>query len=207
MRKKYPKTPHLSFSNNVDKSDNVLSEAESLKRVNSPEIVVTEKMDGENITIYKYSWHVRSLDSKTKSYHSYFLNRILPRIQSIIPEGIVIHGEYMYPTHSIYYDNLESYFYIFAVETYEGEFLSWEETEEWARLLGFPTPQVLASGKLDLSLLIKSVESSGKEGFVLRNKNKFPYSLFKENVSKYVCKNHTKTSENWTGKEKNLLKK
>lgn len=78
------------------------------------EIVVTEKMDGENTTVYRDYCHARSIDSKHKDYHSWLLNKI-KQFQYLIPNGYRICGEYLYARHSVLYKNLDSYFLAFSV--------------------------------------------------------------------------------------------
>ena len=109
---KYPRTPHFPFSLGVTKDDKVLS---STNHFNNKLVVVTEKMDGENTTIYNDYYHARSLDSKHRDYHSYLLANILPMIQYQIPNNYRICGEYLYAKHSIYYENLENYFLVFSI--------------------------------------------------------------------------------------------
>lgn len=214
MKRKYPKTPHLCFSNVLDKTDNVLDWKESEQRFRiglNEEIVITEKMDGENISIYKDSWHSRSLDSRPKHYHSYLQNVIVPKIQEKIDEGIIIHGEYLYARHSIPYENLESYFYIFGIETEKGVFLSWNETKKIAEELGFPCVKVFFEGKmkniLQVDVIIKYCNDNSLEGLVVRDKSSFYREEFDKHIAKHVCWNHEKTPDNWNGKEKNNLRR
>lgn len=82
---KYPRTPHLPFSKGMTSDDKVLDNTNNFK---DKQVVVTEKMDGENTTIYKDFYHARSLDSKHKDYHSYLLSKILPNIQYEIPNEL-----------------------------------------------------------------------------------------------------------------------
>lgn len=121
---KYPRTYHLPFSPGVSSDDKILPDTECFK---NKEIVITEKMDGENTTIYNDYYHARSIDSKHSLYHSFLLGNILPNIQYIIPAYYHICGEYLYAKHSIYYDNLDSYFLIFSIWN-NNKCLSWDET-------------------------------------------------------------------------------
>ena len=69
---KYPRTPHLPFSQGMS-DDKRLS---STTHFQGMQIVVTEKMDGENTTIYNNKVYARSIDSAHRSYHSYLFGRI-----------------------------------------------------------------------------------------------------------------------------------
>jgi len=61
-RVKYPKTMHLYFSPGLQNDDRVMP----LNRLHGREVVVTEKMDGENTTLYDDTLHARSIDGR---YH------------------------------------------------------------------------------------------------------------------------------------------
>ena len=56
-RVKYPKTRHFHFSN-TSSDDVILGDYSGFK---GEEVVVTEKMDGENTTIYRDGMHAREL--------------------------------------------------------------------------------------------------------------------------------------------------
>ena len=112
--KKYPRTPHMPWSLSKTDDDKTLLSDEYFYTLD--EIIITEKMDGENTTIYGDGYcHARSIDTAHKGYHSYLLNKIVWKIAPYIPEGWRVCGEYMYAQHSIHYDNLEDYFYIFGM--------------------------------------------------------------------------------------------
>lgn len=61
MLKKYPRTYHLPWSLGRSSDDKVLSNVDSFI---GQEVVITEKMDGENSSLYPNGkTHARSLDS------------------------------------------------------------------------------------------------------------------------------------------------
>ena len=60
MRVHYPRTPHLPWSPGVSADD---VRAADLAGLAGREVVVTEKLDGENTTLYRDGLHARSLDS------------------------------------------------------------------------------------------------------------------------------------------------
>src|SRR3954466_10688581 len=60
MRVHYPRTPHLPWSPGVTPDD---VRAGDLSGLRGREVVVTEKLDGENTTLYADGLHARSLDS------------------------------------------------------------------------------------------------------------------------------------------------
>ena len=62
----------------------------------------------------------------------------------MIPDNLQIFGENMFGVHSIEYDKLDSYFYIFGVLEDGCTWLSWDRVKELADMLGIPTvPEVV----------------------------------------------------------------
>ena len=60
-RIKYPRTPHFPWSPGATDDDKILQD---LSVFDKQPVVITEKMDGENTTIYADGYiHARSLDS------------------------------------------------------------------------------------------------------------------------------------------------
>lgn len=106
MRYKYPRTLHLPWSESVQSDDKMVS---SCQHFEGKEVVVTEKMDGENTSIYCDGIHARSLDSRHHPSRSW-VKGLQARIGWQIPEGWRLCGENVYAVHSIRYDDLESYF-------------------------------------------------------------------------------------------------
>lgn len=193
---KYPRTPHLPFSEGFTADDKVLKTVEHFK---GKRIVITEKMDGENTTIYPNFYHARSLDSKHKGYHSWLLS-YLPLIQYQIPEGFHICGEYLYAKHSIKYNDLLSYFYGFSVWN-ENICLNWEDTLIFFRQLGIVAVPQLYIGVYNEDLIkriAKQVVNRGGEGIVIRLEDAFRYEDFSKSVAKYVRKNHVQTDKHWS---------
>lgn len=203
---KYPRTPHLPFSPGATSDDKMLKNTDHFT---GKWVVVTEKMDGENTTIYKDYYHARSLDSAHRPYHSWLLG-YLPQIQPLIYPGTRICGEYLYPKHSIYYDNLKSYFYGFSI--WNGEYcLDWYETEDEFQRIGIISVPVLFIGEYndeDIKKLAESVVKRGGEGIVVRTVDGFKYDDFESHIAKYVRPNHVQTEKHWSfGKiESNKLK-
>jgi len=195
---KYPRTPHLPFSKGATDDDKVLK---STAHFDGKEIVITEKMDGENTTIYKDYYHARSLDSKHREYHSYLLNNTLPKLQYQIPEGWRVCGEYLYAKHSIVYNNLEDYFLMFSIWNEKNQCLSWPETEEYAELLGLYTVPVLYTGMYQEDIVKRIAEETtkkGGEGIVIRTTEAFDYEDFSTHIAKYVRENHVQTNKHWS---------
>ena len=195
---KYPRTPHLPYSLTKTTDDKVLSSDEHFYAFDS--VVVTEKMDGENTTVYSDGkCHARSIDSKHAEYHSWLLNYVQNWYYKLKPNQRIC-GEYLYAEHSIKYEKLMSYFYGFSFwET--ATCMDWQTTfTEFNELLIYSVP-VLYLGKYNtekINNLFNAVVKNGGEGIVVRNAGSFHYDDFGMNVAKAVRPNHVQTSKHWS---------
>ena len=204
-RFKYPRTYHLPFSPGATADDKTLKSDEHLHGL---EVIITEKMDGENITIYNDGFHARSLDSTHKEYHSWLINYI-QNFMYKIPDGWRVCGEYLYAKHSIGYENLPSYFLVFSIWD-KNECLCWDDTEIICEELGLCTVPVLWKTQYkteNIQQIATETVKSGGEGIVVRYSGSFQYDEFSSHIAKYVRKNHVQTDEHWSHMqiEKNLL--
>jgi ATP-dependent RNA circularization protein (DNA/RNA ligase family) len=198
---KYPKIYHVPKSPGITRDDKVLSEIEFANLCSLPEIVVTEKMDGENTTMYSDYIHARSVEyashpsrSKIRALHAAIANDI--------PEGWRICGENLTAVHSIFYDSLPAIFLVFNVWNEHNVCLSWDDTCEYAKLLGlFTVPMLYRGSGISLSEkldeLIATTDFDKHEGFVIRNAGAFPYETFQTNIAKYVRAGHVQTDAHW----------
>jgi len=205
---KYPKTMHLPWSPSVLTDDKVLRNTNYLE---NKKIVITEKMDGENTTICFEKAYARSIDSNNHPSRDW-IKALWAKIRHDIPEGWKICGENMYAKHSILYTDLPSYFLVFAIYTEKNQFLSWEETKNMCKKMGLEIVPELYIGEFNEKEIRKFdniIESRNKEGYVIRNIDRFYYEYFSKNVAKYVRKNHIQTDEHWMTQKiiKNKLKK
>jgi len=186
-RYKYPRTMHLPFSPGTTSDDRIL---DSIDHFQDMEVIVTEKLDGENTNMYGDLCHARSTSS---SYHP---SRTLifgmhGDIAHEIPDNWRICGENMYAKHSIFYDKLTSYLYVFSIWDENNRCLTWDGTKEVAKELGLETVPELYRGPWDKEK-IKScwtgVSNFGpeQEGYVVRNVDSFHYNDFGMNLS-LIC--------------------
>lgn len=196
-RVKYPRTLHLPFSLGRTSDDKVLP---STEHFHNKEVVVTEKLDGENSTLYNDYSHARSIDSKHHPSRSWLKN-FHYTIMHQIEDDERICGENMYAQHSIVYENLKSYFYAFSVWK-KDICLSWDETTKRLKELNIEPVPVLYEGIYDEEK-IKELFSEDKnmEGYVVRLKSSFAMEDFSKSVAKFVRKNHVQTDEHWMHKE------
>lgn len=191
---KYPRTLHLPWSPGVHSDDKVLTNTFSF---HGKLVVITEKMDGENTTLYRDHLHARSIDSKyhasrdwIKGFHSHICH--------LIPKEWRLCGENLYARHSIAYDDLKSYFYLFSIWDEENKCLSWEQTLEWAAVIGLSTPTVLYEGLWDEALFRKiDIDLDKIEGYIIRTQDGFPFEDFSKYCAKWVRSNHVQTDKHW----------
>ena len=102
MYYKYPRTPHLPWSRGLTIDDIRLPDVDKFV---GKEVVVTEKMDGENFTLYPNYAHARSVSGRDHPSRTW-MKRKHGEIKHLIPEGWRICGEYMFAEHSIAYSDL-----------------------------------------------------------------------------------------------------
>lgn len=200
-RVKYPRTPHLPWSPGATSDDVYLNDTSSF---HDHEIVVTEKMDGENTSMYRNAIHARSLDSANHPSRTW-IRGLHGQIRNDIPDGWRVCGENLYAKHSIGYEALPSYFMVFSIWTEQNDCLSWDDTVEWASLLGLNTVPVLYRGLWDV-LAVKecydaSVHATSREGYVVRLARAWAYQDFGKSIAKFVRTNHVTTSEHWMTQE------
>jgi hypothetical protein len=191
---KYPRTPHLPWSPGTSDDDILLFNSFMFENMN---VIVTEKLDGENTTMYADHIHARSLDSRQHPSRTW-VKALHGSIAHHIPTGWRFCGENMYARHSIGYENLKSYFYLFSIWNEQNTCLSWNETTEWASLLGLELPPVLYQGIWDESKIrhIK-LDLDKQEGYVVRTSEGFSYENFQKHVAKWVRKDHIQTDQHW----------
>lgn len=198
MRLKYPRTPHLPWSPGQSRDDITLASLDHLRQLE--DIVVTEKLDGENTTLYRDYLHARSVDYQPHPSRDW-VKRLHAQVCADIPAGFRVCGENVFARHSIFYTALPSYFFVFAV--FEEEVcLAWDETGEWCQLLGLALAPVLYRGKWEERAVKRcwrevSVFGEEQEGYVVRNAGRFAFGDFRRNVAKYVRAQHVKTSRHW----------
>ncbi|MFD3471366.1 RNA ligase family protein [Streptomyces sp. NPDC058682] len=193
MRIHYPRTPHLPWSPGAAADD---VRAVGLTGLAGREVVVTEKLDGENTTLYADGLHARSLDSAHHPSRAW-VKGLQGRIGPGIPAGWRVCGENLYARHSIPYEDLDSWFYGFSV--WDGEHcLDWDRTVRFLRGLGVPTPRVLWRGTFDERALRKlKLDTTHQEGYVVRTAAGFAREDFGRCVAKWVRGGHVQTSTHW----------
>lgn len=212
--RKYGRTFHYPFSPGTTSDDRINHDYWSYLQT-IEQIVHTEKLDGENTCLNQYGVFARSHAAPTRHPWANYLKEKWHLIKNDLGD-LEIFGENIYAIHSIKYLDIEHHFYVFAVRHLD-KWLSWEEVKFYAAMLDFPTvPELKIHQPTDQEILEKTVlnfanqpstfqsedihtdEKCTMEGIVSRNVNEYLVKDFKQNVFKYVRKNHVKTDAHWT---------
>lgn len=206
---KYPRTFHLPWSQGATDDDKILRTVDHFQ---NKQVIVTEKLDGECTTLYSDHLHARSVDSKHHPSRNW-IKCEHARVCHEIPKEWRICGENVFAKHSIHYQELETYFYVFGIYDERNFCLSWDQTLSYCDMLGLKTVPVLYSGVWDLDKIkscwtTKSICGGEQEGYVVRLAEEFHYDNFADCVAKFVRKNHVQTSEHWLNESvvPNILK-
>lgn len=201
-RYKYPKTLHFPWSPGLQNDDRLI---QSLDGFVGKRVIVTEKLDGENTSMYNDGIHARSIDGRhhpsrdwVKAFHG--------QIQHYLNEHERVCGENVYAEHSIRYENLDTYFYGFSL--WHADFcFSWDTTLIRFEEMGITPVPVLYDGIWNeeyirkLGEMIMNEEPGDPcEGYVVRTADGFKIDDFQKCVAKFVRKDHIQTDEHWMAK-------
>jgi len=207
---KYARTYHLPWSPGATSDDKISNDISSLI---GTEIVITEKLDGENCGMTNDGVYARSHATFTTSAWSREVRQLHDiKVRGQLEDDVFLFGENMEGIHSIEYTNLKSYFYLFGVR--DGNiWIPWSGVEEYSYLLDLPLVPVLFKGKVgseeELRKLVDELVNQPsdlggeREGIVVRSAGMFHNDDFSDNVAKWVRKDHVQTDEHWT---KNWIK-
>lgn len=196
MSKKYGRTFHLPISPGATSDDKRMG---SLDGLLVDDLVITEKMDGENTTIHAGGSHARSPDSR---YHPSrdWLKAFAAGVSPQLSEDERIVGENLYARHSVGYQALPSYFLGFAWivgDTVQ----SWDATLARFSELGIqPVPTLYRGAYRDglLEEMAEALDLERQEGFVARVAEAFPEDEMPYRMGKYVRAGHVQSDVHWT---------
>lgn len=198
-RFKYPRTPHLPWSRGRSADDKQIL---SLAGFEGREVVITEKLDGENITVYPDTYvHARSIDGRHHESRDWIKADWAAKAYRLSPNLRIV-GENMFAQHSIAYNELDSYFYGYGV--YDGtRCLSWDETVDLIHDFDYPTPTEYFRGTWNHAVayqwaeFLHNTRKNQVEGYVVRITDEFDISEFEQVVAKSVRENHVNTETHW----------
>lgn len=199
---KYPRTSYSPWSPSM-----------SAKQVHpgmefflNKDVVITEKIDGSNTCLFHGEVYSRATNTPTcnkwfamvKAHHAY----------KTLDLDLMIHGEDIFGVHSIEYGPVKENctFYEFGISD-KNYFLSWQDTEEYCKLLDMPTAFVIFRGRFssveDIREFLASEHNKPsflgdtREGVVMRLASQFERSDFSRSVVKSVRPNHVQTDSHW----------
>lgn len=196
MSKKYGRTFHLPISPGATSDDKIMTDTSGLEA--SAEVVITEKMDGENTTIFRGGCHPRSPDPRrhpSRDWMKAFASGISPMLSA--DERIV--GEYLFARHAIGYTSLPSYFLGFAWIVDE-EIQSWDDTLHRFDDLGITSVPLLYRGAFShtaIRQILADMNFATQEGFVVRSAEAFGESDMPRLLAKYVRQDHVQSETHW----------
>lgn len=196
-RVKFPRTHHLPWSPGIHSDDRVI---ETLDGLRGRRVIVTEKKDGENTTLYSDFTHARSVDGRGHPSRAW-VKGFRGSICGDIPPDWRVCGENLWARHSIGYQDLPSFFMGFSVWNERNEVLPWDETLEWFALLGIQPVPVLYDGIFDeqriQALYDPARDWERSEGYVVRAADGFSYADYRRLVAKFVRARHVQTGPHW----------
>ena len=193
--KKYPRTCHLPDSPGAADDDKVQPDLSWL----DGELVVTEKLDGGNLTFTRDAMYGRSPDSGTQPW-----DRPAKALWAMtayrIPDDWRVCGESMWARRSIAYRDLPGVFVVFGIWDDTDTLLGWDDTVDWARRLELPVVPVLyRGGSLSEARAAWAAQRTAEnsEGYVVRAAGRIPAADFAYQVLKWVRHDHVRTPDSW----------
>lgn len=194
---KWPRTFHLPWSLGPSSDDKVLT---SIAHFLGKEVIITEKLDGENTSLHRDQIHARS-ESSNHHLSRNWIKNLWAGICQDIPDEFQIVGENLFACHSIFYPRLTTYFYGFGIiDKSRDVLLSVDDTLEYLKLLGLEYAPILYRGIFLEEFEVPKQSAFGPEieGYVVRVVEEISVELFSLSVAKYVRKGHVQTDEHWS---------
>jgi hypothetical protein len=163
------------------------------------EVVVTEKLDGGNLTFTRDAMYARSPGSETAPW-----DRPAKALWAMtayrIPDDWRVCGESMWARRSIAYTDLPGVFIVFGIWDETDTLLGWDDTVDWAQRLELPVVPVLyRGGSLSEALAAWSAQRdpATSEGFVVRTTGRIAAADFTYKLLKWVRPHHVHTDVAW----------
>ncbi|SDT77224.1 RNA ligase family protein [Actinoplanes derwentensis] len=192
---KYPRTFHLPDSPGASADDRIQHDLSWL----DGELVVTEKMDGGNLTFTRDGMFARSVDSGTHPWDRP-AKALWAMTSYRIPDDWRVCGESMWARRSVSYTDLPGVFLVFGIWDETNTLLGWDDTVDWARRLELPmVPVLYRGGSLSEARAAWSAQrdEDHSEGYVVRVAGRIPQSEFPVKLLKWVRAEHVRTEASW----------
>lgn len=191
----YPRTFHLPDSPGAGAGTGVQHDLSWL----DGELVVTEKLDGGNLTFTRDTMYARSVDSSTHSWDRP-AKALWAMTAHRIPDHWRVCGESMWARRSIAYSDLPGVFIVFGIWDETDTLLGWDDTVDWARRLELPVVPVLyRGGSLSEARAAWAAQRDpgSSEGFVVRSAGRIPAAEFTLKLLTWVRPGHVRTEPAW----------
>lgn len=134
--RKYCRSLHAQISLGTTSDDRFMPNGYVQSFASKENLVLTEKLDGQNNCFSKKGVFARSHTAPTEHPWDKPMRERWNLIKNDLND-LEVFGENMYGIHSIAYSKLESFFYVFAIR--DGDtWLGWEEVKFYASMLDFP---------------------------------------------------------------------
>ncbi|QNE07143.1 RNA ligase family protein [Croceicoccus marinus] len=182
---KYPRTYVLPWSQEIGVGDRPMA---SLDLLAGGDVIVSEKMDGENVSLYRDFLHTRSI-ARIPHESRIWLDAFWDRVRYRIPADWRICGEYLFVSHTVRYCSLPSYFLAFSVWNDRNICLSWNDSMAFLADAGIAPVPLLYRGQLDRHAIHAAWEKGGNpssEGYVLRSAGRIAYRDFRRLAGKFI---------------------
>lgn len=82
------------------------------------------------------------------------IKQLSSQISYLLDDDIQLFGENMFGVHSIEYDAMNSFFFVFAALRDQTQWLSWNEVTDMAELIGVPTVPLVARRQVTCNITI-----------------------------------------------------
>ena len=190
MRRRYPRTYHLPDSPGAPGEDRIQHDLSWL----DGELVVTEKLDGANLTFTRDTVYARcaGVDADTDPGHRP-ARALWAMTAHRIPDDWRVCGESMWACRSIAYVDLPGVFIVFGIWDETDTLLGWDDTVDWAQRLELPVVPVLyRGGSLSAARAAWATRRTpaDSEGFVVRSAGRIAAADFPLKLLAWVRPGH-----------------
>ncbi|WIH04881.1 RNA ligase family protein [Xanthomonas translucens pv. graminis] len=182
---RYPRTFVLPWSEVTTAGDHPM---ESAAAFIGQRVVASEKLDGQNVTLYRDSFVFKSAWPRAHPSKEW-LREFWEAKKDRIPDGWRVCGEFVYLTHTVEYLDLDSYFIGFSVWDASNTCLGWDQTSAFLAERGITRAPVLFDGAFDQAAIERAWRKHNRadsEGYVLRLAGPIRYRDFTRNVGKFI---------------------
>jgi hypothetical protein len=179
---RYPRTYHLPDSPGAHGDDHLQHDLSWL----DGELVVTEKLDGGNLTFTRDAMYGRTAGTEPWDVPA---KALWAMTSYRIPDDWRVCGESMYARRDVAYCDLPGVFIVFGIWDETGTLLGWDDTVDWARRLELPmVPVLYRGGSLSEARAAWAAQRTpdDSEGFVVRAAGRIPAADFAHKLLAWV---------------------